>query len=205
MGATATVVMVLGHWNTDNLGCSDTSAPNVWAHVKQQPGCASKLVLYVDGHEHCNHVTEPGFGFMIGANGQGGNCEPQFGFMVIDTNPKTQDGRADARVDYFEVARGTVDNWANLSDCLQKSGYSGCRNSMAHPWRRPEAPPPTTSSSPPPRPPKGGRIYLLWGGICCVAASILFGIMAVSTKLCRARRRREVQQVGGTRIPLQSS
>lgn len=135
MGNAPTVnsAVVLGHWNTDNLGCQKgMSAPEVHDQMKKMDGCSSKLVMYVDGHTHCNENVLPGEGFMIGANGMGG-CS-QFGFMEMET-----DG-AEARVDYFEVARllpggGMADNFAPLMDCLSTSGYLGCRDQWAAKWR----------------------------------------------------------------------
>jgi len=61
---TIRTVVVLGHWQRDDGGCVDTSAPNVWSAISQQHECGEKLVLFVDGHTHCNLVTQPGRGFM---------------------------------------------------------------------------------------------------------------------------------------------
>jgi len=140
---TIRTVVVLGHWQRDDGGCIDTSAPNVWSAIRQQHECGDKLVLFVDGHTHCNLVTEPERGFMVGANGMGPGlgCEPQFGFIVLESGSAEINGRAYARVDYFEIANDTADNWGTLYRCLRMSGYTGCRDLYAQPWLAPEQQP----------------------------------------------------------------
>lgn len=134
---TVNTAVILGHWNEDNLGCTHgMSSPDVYAFMKTQPGCSSKTLMYVDGHEHCNKVTEPGHGFMIGGNGMGG-CG-QFGFMILESNPAAAGG-PDVRVDYFELAKiqgsTVVDSYPQIFNCLSSRGYLGCRDQFAQKWR----------------------------------------------------------------------
>ena len=67
------VLLLLGHWNNDGDGCDGASAPEVYAQLAALPACApvSKRMKYFMGHKHCNIVTEPNVGFMVGALGMG--------------------------------------------------------------------------------------------------------------------------------------
>lgn len=201
--SSVTTALVLGHWNDDNLGCSDTSVPNVWSHMKSLPGCSSKLMLYVDGHEHCNKVTEPDHGFMIGANGMGG-CG-QFGFMILESN---DDPVKPVRVDYFEINNQSHDYWDDVWGCLSTNGYIGCRDSHAQGWRRappPPTPPPTPSPapspiptpSPSPSPSPGTPSSGLTGGqIALIVIAVLLVAAAGGGALVVRRRGRVVAATG---------
>jgi len=132
---TVNVALLLGHWNEDNLGCvKGMSTPDVYNEVKNLPGCKDKIMLYVDGHDHCNQVTEPawgGSGFMIGGNGMGG-CE-QMGFLVLETDPVAKN----ARVDYFEVANANTDNFEAMHGCFSSNTpYEQCRDQHSWSWRK---------------------------------------------------------------------
>lgn len=139
---TVNTAIVLGHWNQDDLGCQNgMAAPDVHTMMKSMPGCSEKLLMYVDGHQHCNQVTLPNLGFMIGGNGMYG-CS-QFGFMVLESNPNGPTG-PEARVDYFEIARipksgPMIDNYNSIIGCLSESGYLGCRDAHGTKWRDPAA------------------------------------------------------------------
>lgn len=131
---TVNTALLLGHWNKDDLGCyHGLSAPDVYAKLKDMAGCNKKLMLYVDGHLHCNQVTEPGHGFMIGANGMSG-CT-QFGFLVLESDPNANGG-PNVRVDYIELANDGADYFDAVHGCFAGSGsYESCRDTHAKSWR----------------------------------------------------------------------
>jgi len=134
--------LLLGHWNVDTLGCETLATPDVYAKVKVMPGCANKLTLYIDGHEHCNHPStiegQADVGFTIGANGMSAPCPtpPQFGFIVLESDPDANGG-PNVRVDYFEIVVGDTDNWEAMYGCFNStSSFDTCRTSHSWPWRK---------------------------------------------------------------------
>lgn len=56
---------------------------------------------YFMGHKHCNMVTSPNVGFMVGAMGMSdaSSCGGEFGIPVVDTT------FGDFRVYYFSIAK----------------------------------------------------------------------------------------------------
>ena len=58
------VAFIAGHFNVANAGCQPGMATNqVYAAIRTYPGCkeldAKGLLMYQEGHEHCNMVVEP--------------------------------------------------------------------------------------------------------------------------------------------------
>lgn len=152
VGSTPTIrgVVVLGHWNSANLGCMPgMDTPSVHAKMQELGGCASKQVLYFMGHEHCNEVTLQttgpldALGFMIGGAGMfGGGCSV-FGVTVLQSVPNAQGG-PNFRVDHIPVAEdpsfgsnsnAIVDRYDQLFGCLSQSGHAGCRRLYAQSFR----------------------------------------------------------------------
>ncbi|CAK9031923.1 Hypothetical protein SCF082_LOCUS19839 [Durusdinium trenchii] len=128
------VVFLLGHWNTDGMGCTGgMSVPDVRKELLGLSQCSAlgNRLKYMDGHEHCNYVqantTEP-VGFMIGAHGMDdGECKAQYGFLYLDSTA----GRV--RLYYFEVASETSDQYEALMACVSKGGLAACTG-MASVW-----------------------------------------------------------------------
>ncbi len=84
------VVLLLGHWHQENNGADFYSAtPNVYnKRLLTNPKCApiAAKIRYFMGHKHCNVVTQPNIGFMVGAQGMMDveNClvtEVELGFL----------------------------------------------------------------------------------------------------------------------------
>jgi len=126
------VVLLLGHWNSDGDGC-ETSAtvPNVYQEMKQLAACqpiANKLKYFM-GHKHCNYVTEPDNGYMIGGGGMSDKeCMGDFGFTVVDTYDNK------FRVYYFPLGdNGSPTNYDAILGCIKTSGVSGCYH-LAQKW-----------------------------------------------------------------------
>jgi len=129
------VVFLLGHWNSGGMGCEgDMDTPDVRRELLALHECSflGEKLKYMDGHKHCNYVqdkdSEP-FGFMIGANGMSDACEPQNGFLFLDSTY----GRV--KLQYFEVnSQSKGDRFQQILDCVQHSGgLAGC-TSLAETW-----------------------------------------------------------------------
>ena len=85
---------------------------------------------YFMGHEHCNTITEPDLGYMVGANGMAGCGE--WGLPVVDT---TDSSDGSFKMYYFQLftAPGVrnnftqpTDNFDEIASCFRENGVSGC-------------------------------------------------------------------------------
>mmetsp|Transcript_41669 Transcript_41669/g.62286 ORF Transcript_41669/g.62286 Transcript_41669/m.62286 type:complete len:171 (+) Transcript_41669:1-513(+) len=147
-------------------------------------------MLYVDGHEHCNHVTEPGHGFMIGANGMGG-CG-QFGFMVLETSTRNT---IDTRVDYFEISNAFTDYWDPLSTCLKEGGYLGCRDSHSASWLGPPTTTTTTTTRTRTHSNPGGDGLQGWEIVVIVVAGLALTAVVAGLVISCTNRPRQVRVI----------
>lgn len=122
----ADAVLLLGHWDTDNNGCpSEMSTPALYSELLALPACASIAgkMKYFMGHKHCNMVTDPDVGFMVGAMGMAdsSSCGGTFGLPVVDTT------EGSFKVYYFPLARTDgFDNYDAVLNCVRTSGVSQC-------------------------------------------------------------------------------
>lgn len=119
------VVLLLGHWNSDGMGCdADATVPAIYTELLALPACQeiSSKIRYFMGHKHCNEVTLTDVGFMIGAQGMyDSSCTGQFGFNVVDTSDDK------FKVYYFPIAElDSFDNYDEILSCLKSKGVSGC-------------------------------------------------------------------------------
>lgn len=126
------VVLLVGHWNSKGDGCEDAaSVPNVYEELKALPSCAAIVpkLKYFMGHKHCNMITSPDVGFMVGGGGMSDkDCNGDFGFPVVDTTG----GRF--RVYYFPIAHASdYDNYDSILSCVKSKGVSGCYD-LATKW-----------------------------------------------------------------------
>ena len=126
------VLLLLGHWNNDGYGCeTGMSAPQLYDELAALPACApvAKRMKYFMGHKHCNIVTEPDVGFMVGALGMSdsSDCGGVFGFPIVDTT-----GGA-FKVYYFPIQDSKTDNYDAILSCVRSSGVSGCYH-LATQW-----------------------------------------------------------------------
>jgi len=204
VGATATVntVVLVGHWNKPNLGChKQMDTPSVYDFMKNMTGCREKLMLYFEGHEHCNRVTKQttgpadAIGFMVGASGMNGNCPPQFGFAVLQSDPDAE-GNPSARVDYFELATQMekqtekqtesllIDRFEDIYTCFKARSYAECRDLYSSSWRSM----PSTTTTTTGRPPSIPRNQLFW--IIFEAVGGTLGILCVVGCFCYRRWRK---------------
>jgi len=149
VGSTQSVnaVILLGHWDECNLGCRPgMDTPAVYEKMKAMSGCDVKRLLYFMGHQHCNRIASnssgplDAYGFMIGGTGMYGWGCSQFGFTVLRSNPSTAGG-PNVRVDHFPLAEDRIgkvngkakvtgvkyDNFDQVFQCLNQSGYAACR------------------------------------------------------------------------------
>lgn len=120
-------ILLLGHWDADGDGCQAESVPEVYSALAALPQCAPLMsrMKYFMGHKHCNMVTAPDLGFMVGAQGMAdkGSCGGEFGFPVLDT---TQNN-GELRVYYFSIAKeGQYDHYDQILTCIKANGVSGC-------------------------------------------------------------------------------
>jgi len=128
------IIMLLGHWNSDNDGCADKMATGelyqyLTTTVKECQPLASKF-RYMEGHKHCNIVMEADIGFMIGANGMAdgdASCTGTYGFSVTETSMDK------FSIYYFELRRAgpggkimITDNYDEIISCIDENGVSGC-------------------------------------------------------------------------------
>ncbi len=126
-------LLLLGHWDHDGNGCPAGSAmPELYAELQSLPSCAPmvKKMRYFMGHKHCNIVTEPEVGFMVGAMGMSDStpCGGTFGFPVVDTTGGS------FKVYYFPIAQfQTFDNYDSILNCVRQSGVSKCYH-LATQW-----------------------------------------------------------------------
>eukprot|EP00420_Gonyaulax_spinifera_P006514 CAMPEP_0197922694 /NCGR_PEP_ID=MMETSP1439-20131203/92721_1 /TAXON_ID=66791 /ORGANISM="Gonyaulax spinifera, Strain CCMP409" /LENGTH=463 /DNA_ID=CAMNT_0043545011 /DNA_START=56 /DNA_END=1447 /DNA_ORIENTATION=- len=128
-------VFLMGHWNTEGLGCEkDMAVPEVREELMKIPSCAAfgERLKYMDGHEHCNYVQTTGrtpYGFMIGAHGMDDRCKPQYGFLYADsTNSRVS-------LHYFEVASEEKgDRFDEILGCVQRKGGLHACTSLADTW-----------------------------------------------------------------------
>jgi len=93
------------------------------------PGCQrfGSRIKYFEGHTHCNKVTKPNTGFMVGSFGQRG-CG-HFGLPIMDTR------NGSAVLYYFELGDGgnRVHDWDTKMNCIKSHGLSGCTH-LAKKW-----------------------------------------------------------------------
>ena len=79
------------------------STPAVYDTLAGMPACAPLIpkMKYFMGHKHCNIVTAPNVGFMVGAMGMSdsSSCGGEFGIPIVDTT------FGDFRVYYFSIAK----------------------------------------------------------------------------------------------------
>lgn len=67
-------VLLLGHWNTKGLGCTnDMNVPDTYREIIETiPKCNThhmkEKLRYIMGHMHCNVVVEDDVGFMVSSN-----------------------------------------------------------------------------------------------------------------------------------------
>jgi hypothetical protein len=134
------VAFIAGHFNVANAGCQPGMATSmVYDAIRTYPGCkeldAKGLLMFQEGHEHCNMVVDPGVGFMVGGQGVGlYGCNyslwgyDNFGIPVVDSTG----GRV--RVLYFPVADTLgVDNFDAIHECFRDKGLSACAH-LAEIW-----------------------------------------------------------------------
>lgn len=129
------LVVLLGHWNVDNDGCTDGSdVPTVYKALMTNPKCAAvaKKIKYLEGHTHCNKVIEQDVGFMVGANGmtQATDCGGVWGVTVMDTTNNR------FRMLHFPLIKdgsGGYDNYDTINQCILQKGVSGCYD-LAQEW-----------------------------------------------------------------------
>ena len=79
------------------------SAPEIYTALSGMASCAPLIpkMKYFMGHKHCNMVTSPNLGFMVGAMGMSdaSSCGGEIGIPVVDTT------FGDFRVYYFSIAK----------------------------------------------------------------------------------------------------
>ena len=79
------------------------STPEIYTALSGMASCAPLIskMKYFMGHKHCNIVTSPNVGFMVGAMGMSStaSCGGEFGIPVVDTT------FGDFRVYYFSIAK----------------------------------------------------------------------------------------------------
>jgi len=117
------LLVLLGHWDADNLGCSSGMAtPEIYSKLIQMPGCQrfGSRIKYFEGHNHCNRIVSPNTGFMVGSFGMSGCGD--FGLPIMDTR------NAQAVLYYFKLGEGgaRVSNWDAIMNCIKSNGLSGC-------------------------------------------------------------------------------
>jgi hypothetical protein len=128
-------LLLLGHWNSDGDGCdSDVTVPAVYQKILSIPACAplKEKVRYFMGHKHCNIITEPNVGFMVGAQAMSDatSCGGAFGLPIVDTTG------GKFRVLYFPFAEaGKFDEayYDSVLSCIQQNGVSNCYH-LATEW-----------------------------------------------------------------------
>jgi len=118
-------VVLLGHWDVDNLGCRNgMAAPEVYDHLKVMPGCQrfGSRIKFFEGHVHSNHVVRQNTGFMVGSFGQSGSGD--FGLPILDTRDEK------AVLYYFKLGQGgrKLSTWDTVMCCIKSKGLSGCRH-----------------------------------------------------------------------------
>jgi len=117
------LLVLLGHWDADNLGCaSGMASPEVYGKVSALPACATlgSRIKYFEGHNHCNRIVEDNTGFMVGANGMAGCGD--FGLPILDTRG------GQATLWYFSLGSGgnRHTNWDEVLGCIKSYGFAGC-------------------------------------------------------------------------------
>ena len=130
-------ILLQSHWNEEGYGCEGAmTTPAVYAEMAALPECSSVLpkMKYFMGHEHCNTITEPGLGYMVGAQGMGGCGE--WGIPIVDTTSGS------FKVYYFLLyiqpgpmnsATEAVDNFEAVYSCFRDNGVSNCYH-LATEW-----------------------------------------------------------------------
>lgn len=123
------VILLLGHWDINNMGSSiymDT--PDVYALIAKYTTCApmKRMIKFVMGHTHCNEPHPHGYtniGFMVAGQGMVG-CG-NYGVPIFDTT----EGRV--RFYYFPIQRGHTED---LIRCVNaESGWRQCTH-LAEMW-----------------------------------------------------------------------
>lgn len=103
----------------------------VYKELSARPACAnlSSKMRYFMGHTHCNLVTEPDVGYMVGAWGMSDtSCSAATGFPVVDTTGGT------FKVYYFPIQEANkFDNYDTILSCVKAKGFSGCYD-LATKW-----------------------------------------------------------------------
>merc|ERR1712151_181441 len=101
--------------------------PNVYAKgegLAEGRGLKTKI-KYVEGHKHCNQITDPNRGFLLGSFGfEDGDvsCAGAFAIPILDTR------NGHARLYYYKLGEKgkQLDSFNTTLDCLQEKGHSGC-------------------------------------------------------------------------------
>lgn len=125
------VVILMGHWDTEDLGAADDMAMPFWyRQMVSLPGCQEfadrGMLKYVMGHTHCNSPHprgDPGTGFRVAGFGMEG-CG-NFGIPVVDTS----EGRV--RFWYFDMLTETA--YESVIDCIMAAGWRNCTH-LATSW-----------------------------------------------------------------------
>jgi len=122
------LVFLMGHWNGENAGCSGgMSTEDAYTRVQGVAGCDTlgTRIKFVEGHKHCNYVTKPNTGYVLGAFGfadSDTSCDGAFGLPILDTRNDW------ARLYYFELGlKGErTNNFDAIIDCVTTKGFSEC-------------------------------------------------------------------------------
>merc|ERR1712224_291075 len=140
------LIVLMGHWNKDNKGCSDGMATNeVHERLLTLDGCPDYFdtrLKYFMGHTHCHVIEEKNTGFRVGAFGMYAGregCE-NFSLPFLDTRGDT------ARLWWFPMGdNGTRhDHWDEVLNCIKSNGLSACTK-YAEPWMEHQLVPQETS------------------------------------------------------------
>ena len=128
------VAMIVGHWDTDGLGCDKTMAgPMFYEEMKVLPGCDAldkkNMLKFFMGHTHCNIPHPHGkvdTGFMVAGQGMGG-CG-NYGMPILDTTG----GRI--KVYHFGIVdKDGTDHYDDTMKCLESKGWRACTD-LAELW-----------------------------------------------------------------------
>eukprot|EP00035_Acanthoeca_spectabilis_P038820 m.56504 g.56504 ORF g.56504 m.56504 type:complete len:437 (-) comp9305_c0_seq1:23-1333(-) len=133
-GPQPAVIYLMGHWNTEGLGCSPgMHSSAVFSRVAKLQGCNHGTLRYTMGHDHCNRPADatvraaPPVGFLLGGAGVRGNfmgCNT-FGFAYVSTTSTRE------LVVGFELASpygtgGGMDKYDEIVACFEAHGAAGC-------------------------------------------------------------------------------
>lgn len=125
------VVILMGHWDTEDCGASDHMAMPLWyREMLSLPGCKEfnerGMLKYVMGHTHCNtpHPRgDPGMGFRVAGFGMGGDSCADFGIPIVDTS----EGRV--RFWYFDAS--SEESYKSVIGCATSQSWRKCTHLAA--------------------------------------------------------------------------